>query len=79
MEASMTIAEAAQAVLRESRKTMSTTEIYDEIVRQNLYSFGAKNPKSVMSQAIRERSDANPKAKQVLFRAVSQGTYELVE
>jgi len=75
----MTIAEATQSVLRESGRAMTTTEIYDEIIRRGLYTFGAKNPKSVMSQAIRERSDANPKAKQVLFRMVSQGTYELVE
>jgi len=75
----MTIAEAAQSVLRESGRAMTTTEIYDEIIRRDLYTFGAKNPKSVTSQAIRERSDANLKAKQVLFRMVSQGTYELVE
>ncbi len=75
----MTIAEAAQSVLRETGRAMTTTEIYDEIIRRSLYNFGAKNPKSVMSQAIRERSGANPKAKQVLFRQVSQGIYELVE
>jgi len=75
----MTIAEAAQSVLRESGRVMTTSEIYDAIIRRDLYKFGAKNPRSVLSQAIRDRSDANPKAKQVLFRMVSKGTYELVE
>ena len=75
----MTIAEAAQSVLRESGRAMTTSEIYDEITRRNLYTFGAKSPKSVLSQAIRDRSDANQKAKQVLFRKISQSTYELVE
>ena len=75
----MTIAEAAQAVLRRSGRTMTTSEIYEEVIQRDLYKFGAKNPKSVLSQAIRDRSDANPKAKQVLFRMVSKGTYELVE
>lgn len=75
----MIIAEAAQSVLRESGKAMTTTEIYDEIIRRDLYKFGAKNPKSVLSQAIRNRSDANPKAKQVIFRKVSSGMYELAK
>lgn len=73
----MTIAEAVQMVLRDAGKSMHVNEIYDEIIRRDLYKFGAKNPKSVMSQAVRERSDADPKAKQVLFKMVSQGTYTL--
>ena len=75
----MTIAEAAQTVLRDAGKPMSTQEIYDKIIRQNLYSFGAKSPKGVMSQAIRERSDANPKAKIVMFKSVGQGSYALAD
>ena len=75
----MTIAEAAQSVLRDTRRPMTTTELYEEIIRRGLYTFGAKNPKSVMTQAIRERSDANPKAKQVLFRKVSTDTYALLQ
>ena len=73
----MTIAKAAQAVLQEAGQPMTVTAIYDEIIRRNLYQFGAKNPKSVLSQSIRNKSTANPKAKQPLFRLVSQGTYEL--
>ena len=75
----MTIAEAVQTVLRDTGRAMNIQEIYDEIIRQNLYTFGAKNPKGVMSQAIRERSDANPKAKSVMFKVVGQGTYSLAD
>lgn len=74
----MTIADAAQSVLRDTGRPMTTTEIYEEIIRRGLYTFGAKNPKSVMTQAIRERSDANHKAKQVLFRKLSHDTYALI-
>jgi len=75
----MTIAEAAQTVLKSAVKPLNAKEIYDEIMRLNLYTFGAKNPKGVVSQTIRERSDANPKAKVVMFKAVGQGTYALAD
>jgi tRNA1(Val) A37 N6-methylase TrmN6 len=74
----MTIAEAAQAVLKENGRAMNINEIYDEIMQRNLYSFGAKNPKSVLSQAIRSKSTANLKALQPLFKHTSQNTYELI-
>lgn len=73
----MTIADAVKTVLREAGHAMSVNEIYDEIMKRNLYTFGAKNPKGVMSQAIRERSDANPKAKIVLFKSMGKGIYTL--
>lgn len=73
----MTIADAVKTVLREAGHAMSVNEIYDEIMKRNLYTFSAKNPKGVMSQAIRERSDANPKAKIVLFKSMGKGIYTL--
>lgn len=75
----MTIAEAAQTVLKNAGKPLNIQEIYDEIIKQDLYKFGAKNPKGVMSQAIRERSDINPKAKMVIFKALGQGIYTLAD
>lgn len=74
----MTIAEAAQAVLKKKGQPMNINEIYDEIMQRNLYSFGAKNPKSVLSQAIRSKSTANPRTLQPLFKLVSQNRYELI-
>jgi hypothetical protein len=75
----VTIAEAVQTVLKDSGKVMNVNEIYDQIIEKNLYLFGAKNPKGVLAQTIREKSSANPKAKQVLFHAVGQGTYTLAK
>ena len=75
----MIIAEAARTILKTAGKPLNIQEIYDGIIRENLYSFGAKNPMSVMSQAIRERSDTNPKAKVVMFKSLGQGTYTLAE
>jgi len=75
----MTIAEAAEQVLKNASKALSVDEIYEEIIQRNLYTFGAKNPKSVMSQAIRIRSDANPKAKSVMFKSLDNGLYQLAD
>ena len=73
----MTIAEAAQTVLQDAGRTMHLNDIYEEIIRRDLYHFRAKNPKSVLSQAIREKSTANPKALNPIFRQTAQGMYEL--
>ena len=73
----MAMSDAAKQVLEENKKAMSAAEIYDEIIQKELYKFGAKNPKGVLSQAMRERSTANAKAKVTMFRLVSPGIYEL--
>lgn len=75
----MTIAEAARQILQQHGKAMNVSEIYDEITKQNLYSFGAKDPKSVMSQVMRKRSDNNPKAKDIIFKSAGQGIYTLAK
>ena len=79
MEITMTIAEAAEHVLKNAGKALSLDEIYAEIIEQNLYSFGAKNPKNVMSQAIKLRSDAYTNAKSVIFKSLGQGNYSLAD
>jgi len=38
----MTIAEAAQNILKNSDRALSIQGIYDEVIRQNLYRFSAK-------------------------------------
>ena len=75
----MTIAEAAHHVLKNSGMTLSVQDIYNKIVEQNLYTFKAKNPKGVMSQAIRERSDANAKASEILFKSHGNGNYSVID
>jgi hypothetical protein len=74
----MTIAEAAQAILKEKGHPLNVNDIYDEIMKHNLYNFRAKSPNSVLSKTMRSKSTANPKALQPLFRQVSQNTYELI-
>ena len=51
----MTIVEAIKKVLEISVDGMTTQEIYEEIVSQELYSFGAKNPVAVVNGQVRRR------------------------
>ena len=73
----MTIADAAQTALKTENRPMHLNEIYDVIINQGLYTFGAKDPKAVLSRTIRMKSTANAKESKPLFRQVSQSTYEL--
>lgn len=51
----MTIVEAIIYVLKQSNKGMTSVEIYNEIVKENLYVFGAKKPAAVVNGEIRRR------------------------
>lgn len=51
----MTIVEAITAVLSGSSDAMTSKAIYDKIVEQKLYSFGAKDPAHVVNSEIRKR------------------------
>lgn len=51
----MTIVEAIKAVLQQTPDGMTAKEIYDEIIENNLYTFGAKNPVGVVNSQIRRR------------------------
>ena len=51
----MTIVEAIKTVLYQAPDGLTSKEIYDEIVKQNLNSFGAKNPQGVVNGQIRRR------------------------
>lgn len=53
MKRERTIAEAVKIVLQGTNDGLTDTEIYNEIVDRNLYEFGAKNPLSALSPAIR--------------------------
>lgn len=50
----MTIVEAITKVLSESKKPMTHNEIYSEIIRSGYYSFGAKDPVSIVRNKIRK-------------------------
>ena len=49
----MTIIEAIKEVLKSEPKGLSSAEIYQRIIDQNLYQFGAKNPVGVVNGEIR--------------------------
>ena len=49
----MTIIEAVRTVLQKSKAGMTSKEIYQAIVEQNLYVFPAKNPAAVVNSIIR--------------------------
>lgn len=51
----MTIVDAIKTVLYQASDGLTSKEIYDEIVKKNLYSFGAKNPIGVVNNQIRRR------------------------
>ena len=51
----MTIVEAIKEVLHQAPDGLTSKEIYDQIVKHNLYSFGAKNPIGVVNSQIRRR------------------------
>ena len=51
----MTIVECIKTVLGKSAKPMTAKEIFEEIVRLNLYEFGAQDPVGVVNAQIRRR------------------------
>ena len=74
----MTIAEAAQIVLKTANRPMHINEIYDAIISQGLYTFGAKDPKAVLSRTVRMKSTANNRESKPIFRQINQSKYELI-
>ena len=73
----MNIAEAAKVVLQDANEPMSPADIYTEIAKRDLFQFGAKDPKSVVAQTLRKKSNAYSNAKEMIFRMSSKGKYEL--
>lgn len=51
----MTIVEAIKMVLSDAPSGLTAKEIYDEIIKNELYSFNAKNPLGVVNGQIRRR------------------------
>lgn len=51
----MTIAESIKCILAGNSEGLTSKQIYDEIIRQGLYSFGAENPAHVVNAQLRRR------------------------
>jgi len=75
----MKMYEAAQAVLKEAQQPLEVRTIYDRIVDGGLFKFGAKNPVSVLSQTLRERSPGGRKGDDPLFVRTDAGKYGLAD
>ena len=72
----MTILEAAIQVLRDRKQPTSVTDIYEAIVGQGLYTFGAKSPRSVLSGTLRNHIKKSPNPQIV---ETSPGIYTMSE
>lgn len=72
-----TIIETVFDVLRQAGKPMTVSEIYQAIIRDNLYPFGAQNPQSVVyskvSLAYRQTDTRIREGRDVLIRAEKDG------
>lgn len=51
----MTIVESIKRILQQNSDGLTAKQVYDEIVRQGLYSFGAENPVAVVNSQLRRR------------------------
>ena len=51
----MTIVESIKCVLQQNNDGLTSKQIYDEIIRQGWYSFGAENPVGVVNAQLRRR------------------------
>ena len=78
----MTIVEAIKLVLQRSSTGMTPKAIFEEIVKNNYYVFGAQNPFGVMRGELRTHSEgiyfptASPHK---FFKYLPDGTYSLLE
>lgn len=51
----MTIIESIKCILQQNSDGLTAKQVYDEIVHQGLYSFGAENPVAVVNSQLRRR------------------------
>jgi restriction system protein len=75
----MTITEAILKVMRDKGVPITALEVYNEIVNQNLYNFGAKDPSSVVRMEIRRQClgiDWKSSRAEKVFKLCEGGTYE---
>lgn len=87
----MTIVESIRCVLQQNTEGLTSRQIYDEIVRRGLYSFGAENPAGVVNAQLRRRCSgldfptaypiklfeiAGYEGKKIKFRLISENKTE---
>lgn len=70
----MTILDACVTVLNEANEPLTIDKIYDQIISKNLYKFGAKDPKNMVSSTLRKHLKSDGKKRIIL---VSKGLYKI--
>lgn len=78
----MTVVEAIKVVMAEKQRAMSAREIYEAILRADLYTFRARNPAEVVSSQLRRHCsglDFPSASKTKHFILVDKGRYSLLE
>jgi len=73
----MKIFEAAVIVLSDSGEPMHVKAIYDEIIKKELFKFGAKDPVSVLSKTLSKKSKSSDGVPNPEFVSVGGGIYGL--
>lgn len=75
-----TIVQVAQQVLQDLGKPASIEEIYNEIVKRNLYTFNTPTPEHVLRTTIRRQTDCVERVDsrdEILFELVGEDVYGL--
>ena len=74
----MKMFEAAQEALRKLGRPATTKEIYDEIIRSELFRFGAKDPVSVLGGTLRRHTAGSKTLRgEALFVKPSTGHFQI--
>jgi hypothetical protein len=74
----MKIYEAATQVLRNTGRPMTAKEIYDAIVKDQLFTFSASEPVSVVNQTLRKKCEVPTNKGTVLFKRIGPSTFALI-
>ncbi len=75
----MRMVEAAKQALGSLGGGPATAQaVYDEIIKRELFTFGAKNPVSVLSSTMRKATEGSPRLSgAAVFSSPAKGTYQL--
>ena len=78
----MTIKEATLKVLKKKQTPLSVKQIYDAILEEKLYEFGAKNPQAILKNTIRQHCDnisLKTSKGEKCFTSKNDGTYYITQ
>ncbi|MCB1192133.1 MAG: hypothetical protein H7A23_12215 [Leptospiraceae bacterium] len=77
----LTIKQAIIKTMEKEGKPLTSQEVYNSIVKHNLYTFGAKDPKAVVNSEIRQHCeglDLKTSKPEKLFKLEKDGKYSLL-